>query len=110
MAKNPYRIAVIPGDGIGKEVIPAAVNILKTIQQSTKLEFEFIDIPGGGEYYMETGEEWPDGSFEICRDDVDATLLGALIIVRLKVIALLSKIQTMEYYRSHNLIKLVYVC
>ena len=30
------------------------------------------------EYYLETGDEWPEGSFEFCRDESDAILLGAI--------------------------------
>ena len=78
MAKHPYKIAVIPGDGIGREVIPEALKVLRKIEEIYSIDFEFIDIPGGGQYYLETGLEWPEGSFEICRDDVDAILLGAV--------------------------------
>lgn len=73
-----YKLAVIPGDGIGKEVIREGIKLLKKLEEQFSLNFELIDIPGGGEYYLETGKEWPDGSFEICRDDVDSILLGAV--------------------------------
>ncbi|HIF05103.1 MAG TPA: isocitrate/isopropylmalate dehydrogenase family protein, partial [Candidatus Poseidoniales archaeon] len=35
-------------------------------------------IPCGGQHFLETGEEWPEGSFELCRDEADAILLGAI--------------------------------
>ncbi len=78
MVKRPYKIAVIPGDGIGKEVVREAMKVLDAVEDKFDLDFEFINIPGGGQYYLETGKEWPDGSFEICRDDVDSILLGAV--------------------------------
>lgn len=78
MPKKRYKIAVIPGDGIGKEVTPIGVNILEKVASSGNVDFEFINIEGGGQYYLDHKEEWPDGSFEICRDEVDAILLGAV--------------------------------
>lgn len=78
MSKKTYKIAVIPGDGIGKEVTPAAVGVLEQISSKYSIDFEFINIEGGGQYYLKTGKEWDDGSFEICRDEVDAILLGAV--------------------------------
>ncbi len=73
-----HRITVLPGDGTGKEVSKEALNLLKTIEQHSPLSFEITEIPCGGEYYLETGEEWPSGSFEHCRDESDAILLGAI--------------------------------
>jgi len=78
MAKNSYKIAVIPGDGIGREVIPQAIKVLEKYAELDSINFEFINIEGGGQYYLEHKKEWPDGSFEICRDEVDAILLGAV--------------------------------
>lgn len=78
MSKKSYKIAVIPGDGIGREVVPATLNVLEQISSNYSIDFEFINIDGGGQYYLETGREWDDGSFEICRDEVDAILLGAV--------------------------------
>jgi 3-isopropylmalate dehydrogenase len=78
MAKLPYKIAVIPGDGIGKEVTAEAIKILKKVEEKFSIDFEFIDIPGGGQYYLETGFEWPEGSFELCKYDVDSIFLGAV--------------------------------
>ena len=73
-----HRITVLPGDGTGKEVSKEALNLLKTIEQHSPMSFEITEIPCGGEYYLETGEEWPSGSFEHCRDESDAILLGAI--------------------------------
>ncbi|MHA2030516.1 MAG: isocitrate/isopropylmalate family dehydrogenase, partial [Candidatus Kariarchaeaceae archaeon] len=78
MSKKSYKIAVIPGDGIGKEVTPQAVKVLEKIGSDFSINFDFINIDGGGQYYLETGREWDEGSFEICRDEADAILLGAV--------------------------------
>ena len=53
---NLFRIAVLPGDGIGKEVMSACVEVLDTIQQKVggfKLDLEYIHA--GAEYFLEKG-------------------------------------------------------
>jgi len=54
-----------------------ALKILDLVQDKYSIEFERIEIPCGGTYYMKTGKEWPDGSFEMCKES-DAVLLGAV--------------------------------
>lgn len=73
-----YRIAILPGDGTGREVMVEAQALLTSISSTTSLNFEQMVIPCGGQYFLETGKEWPDGSFEKCRDEADAILLGAI--------------------------------
>lgn len=73
-----YRIAILPGDGTGREVMVEAQALLTSISSTTSLDFEQMVIPCGGQYFLETGKEWPDGSFEKCRDEADAILLGAI--------------------------------
>jgi 3-isopropylmalate dehydrogenase len=73
-----HRITVLPGDGTGKEVTVEALKLLKIVEQNSPISFEITEIPCGGQYYLETGEEWPAGSFEYCRDNSDAILLGAI--------------------------------
>lgn len=75
---SDYRIAVLPGDGTGKEVAVEAMRILNTVQEHTNHGFEQTIIPCGGEHYLNTGEEWAEGSFEFCRDEADAIFLGAI--------------------------------
>ncbi|MFL5762074.1 MAG: tartrate dehydrogenase [Thermomicrobiales bacterium] len=52
-----FRIAVIPGDGIGKEVIPEGLRVLERLaaHSSNRLAFAFESFPWGCEYYLETG-------------------------------------------------------
>ncbi|MEC0233519.1 tartrate dehydrogenase [Paenibacillus kribbensis] len=72
------RIANIPGDGIGKEVVPAATAVLKTISEiHGGLNFEFTDFPWSCEYYLEHGEMMPKDGLERLRD-FDAIFLGAV--------------------------------
>ncbi len=73
-----YRIAVLPGDGTGREVADEALRLLKTIESHTNHGFDIKVIDCGGKHYLETGEEWAEGSFEYCRDEADAIFLGAI--------------------------------
>ena len=73
-----YRLTVLPGDGTGREVIAEAMRIVETLEANSPLSFDVTEIPCGGQHYLETGEEWPEGSFEHCRDNSDAILLGAI--------------------------------
>ena len=75
---SDYRIAILPGDGTGREVALEARKILDTISQNTNVGFELTEIACGGQNYQETGEEWAEGSFEFCRDEADAIFLGAI--------------------------------
>ena len=63
-----YRVTVLPGDGTGKEVIREARKVMDVFEDLSPLSFKITEIPCGGEYYLETGLEWPEGSFEHCRD------------------------------------------
>jgi len=70
-----YRIALIPGDGIGKEVVPAAVQVLEAAASGYGLAFEAFDW--GCEYYLRTGRMMPADGLEQLRP-FDAVLLGAI--------------------------------
>ncbi len=74
----PYTLALLPGDGIGRDVMTEAEKVLDVIEEFSPLKFIRNVIPCGGQYYLETGEEWPTDSFEFCRDQADAVLLGAI--------------------------------
>ena len=75
---SDHRIAVLPGDGTGREVAVEAIRILDTIAANTNHGFELNKIPCGGQHYKEHGEEWPEGSYEFCRDEADSIFLGAI--------------------------------
>lgn len=72
-----YRIASIPGDGIGKEVIPEGQKVLHAIaakDQSLKFEFESFDW--GGDYYRQHGVMMPEDGLDALRNK-DAILFGS---------------------------------
>ena len=76
-AKDRYHVVTLPGDGIGPEVTVQALGVLNVAAEKEGVSFEIEEIPGGGEYYLEHGKEWPDGSEARC-DAADAILLGAV--------------------------------
>ena len=76
MAKT-YKIAVIPGDGTGPEVIGEAVKVLKTAANKFKFKADLTTFDFGGERYKRTGETLPDSAVEDLRK-FDAILLGAI--------------------------------
>ncbi|MFD1861718.1 tartrate dehydrogenase [Planococcus chinensis] len=71
-------IAVIPGDGIGKEVVPEALRVLDAIEQvHGGLKFNYTHYPWSCEYYIETGKMMPDDGLEQL-SSFDAIFLGAV--------------------------------
>jgi tartrate dehydrogenase/decarboxylase/D-malate dehydrogenase len=71
-----YRIATIPGDGIGKEVVPAGQRVLEAIASQGTLRFEFENFDWGGDYYREHGLMMPADGLDAIRDK-DAILFGS---------------------------------
>lgn len=71
------KIAVIKGDGIGKEIIREAIKVLKVISEKYKVNFEFEDVILGGEAIDRTGGPIPQETIKICKKS-DAVLLGAV--------------------------------
>ncbi len=68
------RIAVVPGDGIGKEVIPQALEVLRV--SGARLEFTTFDW--GADRYLIDGTTIPPGGFDMLARDFDAIFVGAL--------------------------------
>ena len=72
-----YNIACIPGDGIGKEVIPAGQSILQTLATVTgKFRFNFENFGWGGDWYRAHGEMMPVDGLDALRNK-DAILFGS---------------------------------
>ena len=72
-----YRIAVIAGDGIGKEVIPAGINVLNMAADEGGFRLELTDLPWGCDYYLQTGRMLDaDGVDRLLT--FDAVYLGAI--------------------------------
>lgn len=72
------RIAVIPGDGIGAEVTPQAVKVLKAVTAPAKRPIEFVEFDWGADKYLREGVTLPAGAVEMLRDEFDAILFGAM--------------------------------
>ena len=73
-----YRIAVIAGDGIGPEVIEAAIPVIDRVAKKHGVALEWERLPYSADHYLKTRETLPDNAFHHLRDDVDAIFLGAL--------------------------------
>ena len=73
-----YQIAVIAGDGIGPEVIEAAIPILDRVAVKHGVQLSWERLPYSANHYLKTKETLPDAAFAHLRDDVDAIFLGAL--------------------------------
>ncbi|BAS18492.1 probable tartrate dehydrogenase/decarboxylase (plasmid) [Arthrobacter sp. Hiyo8] len=72
-----HRIAVIAGDGIGKEVVPAAISCLERVAELHSLKLEFTHLDWGSDYYLKQGSMMPaDGLQQLALHD--AIFLGAV--------------------------------
>ncbi|MEL7035706.1 MAG: 3-isopropylmalate dehydrogenase [Cyanobacteria bacterium J06592_8] len=76
MTQN-YRITLLPGDGIGPEIMAVAVDVLKAVGQKLEISFDFQEALIGGVAIDATGEPLPTASLDQCRSS-DAVLLAAI--------------------------------
>ncbi|HXE74258.1 MAG TPA: isocitrate/isopropylmalate dehydrogenase family protein [Candidatus Xenobia bacterium] len=72
------RIAVVPGDGAGIEVIREAVKVLRALGPAASHELELTEFDWGAERFLRDGVSLPEGALEMLERDFDAILLGAL--------------------------------
>ncbi len=72
------RIAVIPGDGIGVEVIAEATKVLRAVAAAAGKQLELQEFDWGAARYLRDGVSLPDGAEHMLRKDFDAILLGAI--------------------------------
>lgn len=77
-AGRVIRVALIPGDGIGPEVLREACRVLEAAAAAGLLSVEFEGFPHGAAHYLATGETLGEDTFARLRDDFDAILLGAV--------------------------------
>ena len=76
--KASYELVLLPGDGIGVEVMAHARQLLELVAEGTGAVFALEEIPCGGKFAVENGtRDWPEGSEDRCRA-ADAILLGAV--------------------------------
>ncbi|EJL75952.1 3-isopropylmalate dehydrogenase [Chryseobacterium populi] len=77
MSNNYFKIAVLPGDGIGPEVVNESVKILDAIAEVFHYKFQFAYGIVGAEAIFQTGNPLPEETLKICKDS-DAVLFGAI--------------------------------
>jgi 3-isopropylmalate dehydrogenase len=78
MTPVAHRVAVIAGDGIGPEVIDAAIPVIEQAAAAHDASIRWERLPYSADHYLKTGETLPDPAFNHLRDDVDAIFLGAI--------------------------------
>ncbi len=71
------EIAVIPGDGIGREVTPAALSVLDAVGPRHDVSFRYVEYNWGADYYLQHGSMAPEGFLDNLRS-ASAILLGAV--------------------------------
>jgi 3-isopropylmalate dehydrogenase len=77
MNDNAFHIAVMPGDGIGIEVMDAALAVLGAVEKRHHLGFRFETVPGGAHHYKDTGVPMTEEGFATA-ERADAILFGAM--------------------------------
>ncbi len=78
MKNSSFRIAVLPGDGIGVEVMEACLAVLDALQKRVGgFALAYERVPGGAHHYRDTGDAFPESSFAAA-ERADAILFGAM--------------------------------
>ncbi|KAK7703164.1 homoisocitrate dehydrogenase [Botryosphaeria dothidea] len=77
-ATRALRIGLIPGDGIGREVIPAGRRVLEALPASLGLKFSFVDLHAGFQTFKDTGAALPDKTVETLQKECEGALFGAV--------------------------------
>ncbi|CAI6336188.1 unnamed protein product [Periconia digitata] len=77
-ARRTLRIGLIPGDGIGREVIPAGRRVLEALPSSLGLKFSFTHHEAGFETFQKRGAALPDSTVEELKSSCDGALFGAV--------------------------------
>ena len=72
-----YKIAVLPGDGIGKEVVPEGIRVLESVGNRFDIQFKWETFPWGCEFYSQTSRMMPEDGIDQLRE-CDAIFLGAV--------------------------------
>jgi len=72
-----HRIAVVPGDGIGKETTREAVRLLEALNARGEISISLTHFPWSADHYLATGETVPEGAFQRLEGHFDAVLVGA---------------------------------
>ncbi|OHB63052.1 MAG: tartrate dehydrogenase [Planctomycetes bacterium RBG_13_60_9] len=72
-----YQIAVVPGDGIGHEIVPVGVQVLRAAGERLGFELSTETFPYGADYYKQTGRFLPEAGLDILKE-FDAIYFGAV--------------------------------
>ena len=76
-SQTPLRITLLPGDGIGPEIMGVAVDVLKQVAKQQNIRFEFTEALIGGSAIDATGSPLPEETLETCRQS-DAVMLASI--------------------------------
>ena len=77
MKNSLFKIAVLPGDGIGPEVMAQSLKVLDAAAQRFKFKYEAISALVGGAAIDASGSAFPDETVQVC-DEADAILFGSV--------------------------------
>jgi len=75
--RRPQRIAVLPGDGIGRDVTAEAMKVLEATAERHGLPLELVYFPWSADHYLATGVSIPPGAMDDLRDNFSAVFIGA---------------------------------
>src|SRR5512143_1999529 len=75
--RRPQKIAVLAGDGIGRDVTAEAVKVIAAAAERWSLPLELVHFPFSADHYLETGVSMPPGTIERFRDEFSAVFIGA---------------------------------
>ncbi|KAG1140176.1 hypothetical protein G6F37_003024 [Rhizopus arrhizus] len=76
VTQSKLKIGLIPADGIGREVIPAARRVLESLNSGPK--FEFVDLDAGFELFQKTGTSLPQDTIDVLKNECQGALFGAV--------------------------------
>ena len=71
-------LGLLPGDGIGREVIPAGRKILEALPKSLGLDFSFVHLDAGFDEFKKNGVALPEKTVETLKKECDGALFGAV--------------------------------
>lgn len=70
------KLGMMPADGIGREVLPAAQRVLQAVPGAPK--FEFVQLDAGFEHFQKTGTALPAKTIEILKNECDGAMFGSV--------------------------------
>jgi 3-isopropylmalate dehydrogenase len=77
-AMKHKKVVVIPGDGIGKEVMAIGVSLLAALKEERALPLDVVTLDLGADRFLRDGATFPEANQKMIRETADAVLLGAL--------------------------------